>query len=342
MLRRPLRPLTPLFVRSPERLERAVAPFPLGPASRERVRAIVRTFIRGYNTVVRADHPWHARAALEATDAYHRPFAYEGACMGFGAWAVMALRGHAAFEPLMVRGLNPATVYQNYVGFGWWLGMWHGRRPATLARIADRLDHRYRLLVYEGIGFQRGFTGVGAPHRTAVFAVHPSAARHVCYQGYGRSLWFVHMDRLDGAHATIARLPAAYRGDCYSGLGLGCAFSRLDRVRLVAETARAVPAPYRPDFLQGAAFGWEARYRADPALFTELTADAGHALRDRITASLRAVHQVRDDLTAHRPPPPDFYQAWRAATRQVLLHTAPTVPETTPTDHPPHRIGRQR
>ncbi|MGP4024116.1 DUF1702 family protein [Actinomadura sp. 3N407] len=301
---------------------------------------MVRTFLLGYNAVARSRHPQHVQPELDRVEPYHRPFAYEGACMGFGPWAVMALKGYGSFEPLMVKGLAPRTVYQNYVGLGWWLGMWYSRRPARLAQVAGQFDYRYRLLVYEGLGFRSGFLRGGAPDATAPFLRHGPVARHVCYQGYGRSLWFVFMDDLDGAHAAITRLPENVRGDCYSGLGLGCAFSRLDRPGLAVETAARIPDAYRPDFLQGAAFGWEARRLADPVYFLELTGTQPEELRAYIRGAVETVHSVRDRLIddGWRQY---FYQMWRRETRSATC-PPPEPAATSSTQHPRHPDVEQR
>jgi enediyne biosynthesis protein E3 len=307
-----------LFVVSPRRLEAPMASFEVRtPWKRERIRRIGAAFLRGYNALVRAEDPAEIHAALADLPRFYRPFAYEGAAMGFGPWSWLHARGYEDFEPVVGR-LSPETLYQNYVGLGWWLGLRFGGRAAPIARIADALDHRFRLLVYEGIGFRHGFLRHRRARPERAFRGFAPDARHVCYQGYGRSLWFVYMDSLEHALATAAPLDPAYHGDCVSGIGLGVAYSLLDRIESFADVAARVPETWRPDFLQGAAFGWEARARADRRLFDVHAERLAADDRARVDASLRAVHDARAELEAEGRDE-SFYEAWRRRTRAVLL-----------------------
>lgn len=284
----------------PERLDPRIDAFPVADEwSRERVRTIVRAFLAGYNAMATGDD---VHRVLSRVDPYFRAFGYEGAAMGFGPWALRRRVGYDAFEAT-VEQLSPATVYQNYVGWGWWLGLWYRARPTALARRVDRLHPRYRLLVYEGIGFRAGFMSGGDPRVLRRFA--RDDARHVAHQGFGRSLWFSRMGDPEGAGRVIDALPVDVRGDAYSGLGLGVAYSWLDRVEELPAIAARVPAAHRDDFMQGAAFGWEARKRSSPELFDRLTAG--------LPAASRAVALVREAGAGVSD-----YQAWRAATRAAM------------------------
>jgi enediyne biosynthesis protein E3 len=237
--------------------------------------------------------------------------------MGFGPWAYLNGRRLGDFDAVM-GAFHPATVYQNYVGLGWWLATRPVlARPRATAAVAGQLHHRFRLLPYEGIGFRAGFLGAGRTTVTRTFAAHGRDRTHVCFQGYGRSLWFVCMGDLGRAAALIGALPAGVRGDCWSGLGLGYAYSWLDRADALDSVIAAVPLGARPDFRQGAAFGWEARQLADRQLFDSLTGRLDPALRDYIAASLAAVARTRDDLD-ERGVRDSYYQAWRAGTRERL------------------------
>jgi enediyne biosynthesis protein E3 len=312
------RRLRRLFVAGPRRLEAPAASFEVRePWKRERIRRIAAAFLRGYNALVRADDPAEIHPVLRAVPRFYRPFAYEGAAMGFGPWSWIHRRGYGEFETVF-GALSPATLYQSYVGLGWWLGMRFGGRPGPIARVADSLDHRYRLIVYEGIGFRHGFLRQRRAQPERAFRAFAPAARHVCYQGYGRSLWFVYMDALDVAFAAIDRLDPEYHGDCSSGVGLGVAYSLLDRIESFDDVAACVPPAWLPDFLQGAAFGWEARRRADPQLFELHAARLPAPARARVDACVAIVHEARARLEAEGVRD-SFYQAWRARTRDELL-----------------------
>jgi hypothetical protein len=211
---------------------------------------------------------------------------------------------------------SPQTVYQNYVGLGWWLA--HVRRVSRprLQRQAASLDPVYRLLVFEGAGFRAGLFAAGHPDALAPFGRLPPAPGHVAAQGFGRSLWFSHMGRLDAALAVVERLAARHHSDAVSGLGVACAYSWLDRAELFPELLATVPRAWRPSFLQGAAFGWEARSRADHVLFKRLLAKLPSAEYAGVHHALAIVHSAKRRLD--RVGPPDFYEAWRAATRECL------------------------
>jgi hypothetical protein len=321
--RRLRRPLRRLVVQPPDRFDRLVAAFSITEAwKRQRVRDIVRAFLTGYNAMACADAPAAVHAALAGLDDYHRPFGYEGAAMGFGPWALVHGRSLEDVEREMA-AFSPRTVYQNYVGLGWWLAMRHRLRPRRLPAVAERLDHRYRLLVFEGIGFRAGFLSGGDERVTRAFARLGVHGAHVAHQGFGRSLWFTCMDDLGAALRLVGRLPAAHAGDCVSGLGLGCAYSLLDRAAGLPDVLAGVPSGWRPDFLQGAAFGWEARQLADPALFERMVARAP-AVRPLVGRALEAVHRAAGDLEAAGCRD-GFYQRWRHATRARLAGAAPEV-----------------
>jgi hypothetical protein len=306
-----------VFRRDPRRMDPVIERFSLSDAwQRERVRTIVRSFLTGYNAAVMAGSLTDVHDRLAHIPDFYRPFGYEGAAMGYGPWALLNRRRLGDFEEL-VGALAPHTVYQNYVGLGWWLAMRpRVARPATGDVLAG-LDHHYRLLPMEGLGFRTGFLSAGSAAATRGFARYDADARHVCFQGFGRSLWFVHMGQPAAARAVVDRLDPAYRGDCYSGMGLGFAYSWLDRADRFAAMLAQVPEPYAADFCQGAAFGWEARQLADRPLFERLVDTLAADEQSRIHRSVRLVHRARQDLDGQGRHA-SFYQEWRHRTRQLV------------------------
>jgi hypothetical protein len=313
---RVLAPLLPLVKQDPASLRPVIDAFAVADDwSRQRVIDIVESFLRGYNTMAGAREPAAAYAELAAVEAFMRPFAYEGAAMGYGAWALVNGRRLRGFEPT-VNGCCPQTVYQNYVGLGWWLSiLYRGRRRGFLRRVGE-LDPVYRLLAVEGAAFRAGFLAGGDRSALDRFRRMPDPARHVAHQGFGRSLWFSRMGRVDAVLDVIGGLPVEFRGDAVSGLGLACAFSWFDRVTIFPELLEGVPEERRLDFLQGAVFGWEARHRADRPLFEAGVKALPPAQRGAIYEGLAAVHAGRRGLEAQLTPA--FYEAWRAETRDRL------------------------
>ena len=313
---RPLAPLLPLVRQDPGSMRPLIESFPVADDwSRQRVIDIVEAFLRGYNTMAGAREPASAYEELVAVAPFFRPFAHEGAAMGYGAWALVNGRRLRGFEQT-VNGHSPQTVYQNYVGLGWWLAiLYRGRRRGFLRRV-DELDPVYRLLAVEGAAFRAGFLAGGDPAALARFRRMPDAAVHVAHQGFGRSLWFSRMGRVDAVLKVIGGLPARFRGDAVSGLGLACAFSWFDRVGVFPQLLDGVPEDRRLDFLQGAVFGWEARHRADRPLFEDAVSGLPAGQRNAIYDGLAAVHAGRRGLETQLPPA--FYEAWRAETRGRL------------------------
>jgi len=303
--------------RDPGRFASLLDSFSLRDAwQRERTSNVLAAFLAGYNGFAKADDPARVHDDLAGIERYYRPFGYEGAGMGFGPWAYLTGHGYQDFDAVMT-GFHAPTVYQNYVGLGWWLAT---RPPVTKPRtsgVTAALQVHFRLLPYEGMGFRAGFLGAGRTAVTRRFARTGPAAAHVCHQGYGRSLWFVCMGDLARARALIAALPETVHGDCYSGLGLGFAYSWLDRADQLTRVLGEVPDGHRASFLQGAAFGWEARQLADRPLFDELVALVEPWQQAHIAASLAAVAAARNDLDA-RGETESFYQLWRAETHRRL------------------------
>ncbi len=302
------------FIQDPRRFEPLISRFPVADAfSGRRVRDIVTSFLIGYNAFASAGDTDSSLASLMRLAPYFRPFAYEGAAMGFGPWALRHRRPLASFEAVFGR-LSPATVYQNYVGLGWWLARRRGLGRST-TRLVAGLDPRYQLLVYEGIGFSAGFRSGGRSRALRRLRSFGEPAEHVAHQGFGRSLWFVHMGNLEAAIAAAGALPERFCGDAISGLGLGCAYSWFDRVGEFWEIAAVTSPEQRPDFLQGASFGWEARKRADQELFASRMQTLPAGRRTLIEQAVDTVHRASHELD---PTNPSFYQSWRRRTAELI------------------------
>lgn len=319
-----------LCVQDPEFLAKVTATFAFAD-ERSAIRTvnIANTFLAGYNLLASGGGPAHVAAEARGRDRYLRPFFYEGAAMGFGPYAMHRRLPPGYFE-VFASALSPTTLYQNYVGYGWWLATMRGRFPRRIAAIVSCLDFRYRLLCYEGVGFRDGFMAAGRPRQFTGLPAGESPAKHLWYQGYGRSLWFVYMGDLDSAIRVAVGLPAAYLGDAVSGLGTAIAFSWLDQIDRLHKLHRTVPAALRPEFEQGLSFGWEARQLSDRSLFDQHVGRLDPSSQARVNRMVEDVQLVRDRLlrAAHVP---DFYNTWRRLVVQLRRETSPLfTPEASP------------
>lgn len=289
-----------------------------------RTSEIASTFLAGYNVLAAGQGPETVRSGSADVPRYLRPFFYEGAAMGFGPFSWHTGCGLGAFESFAGQ-LSPATVYQNYVGLGWWLGTMYGWRPRRIARIVSQLDFRYRLLCYEGMGFRDGFLSAG--RRATPRGVHGQdvPAAHVWYQGYGRSLWFVYMGDMAGAVRAARAVRPDYVRDCVSGLGLGVAFSYLDRIADLEQSCHQVPPHLLAEFEQGLSFGWEARQLADRELFDRHAAALPPEARARVEGAVTDVQRVRDGLLRDSDEA-GFYARWRRGLVAIRRAAPPLFP----------------
>jgi hypothetical protein len=320
-----------MTVKKPGYLGRFTAGFHFaGQAAAQRTTDIASTFLAGYNVLAAGGTQSQVRSQADSVPRYLLPFFYEGAAMGFGPFCWNTGCRYGDFESF-ANGLSPATLYQNYVGFGWWLGTIYHRRPRRIARIVSGLDFRYRQLCYEGMGFRSGFLSAGRQVSATDIQRGDVPATRMWYQGYGRSLWFVYMGDIAAAVRAAIAVGSPQVNDCVSGLGLGVAFSYLDRIADLEHISRGIPAELLADFEQGLSFGWEARQLADRDLFDRYTAQLSGELRARVDECVADVHLVRDDLLRDGVEG-DFYNQWRQGVAEIRRARTPLFP--------PARIAR--
>ena len=314
-----------MTVKKPGYLRRFTAGFHFGDqAAAERTTDIASTFLAGYNVLAAGGSQSQVRSRADSVPRYFLPFFYEGAAMGFGPFSWNTGCGYSAFESF-ANDLSPTTLYQNYVGFGWWLGTIYHRRSWRIARIISSLDFKYRQLCYEGIGFRSGFLSAGRQVTATDIPRGDTPATQAWYQGYGRSLWFVYMGDIAAAVRAVTAIGPSQVNDCVSGLGLGVAFSYLDRIADLEHISREIPAELRADFEQGLSFGWEARQLADPDLFGRYTALLSPELRARVDECVADVHLVRDHLLSDGVET-DFYNQWRRGVAEIRRASAALFP----------------
>lgn len=282
------------------------------PQIQNRLENIGRYFLQGYHAALEdKDHDALAQQ-LEQVALEQRGFAYEGAAM-----ALVLLDGlfprKQRFQKFL-SGAGKHHIYMVYVGAGWAYARlpWLRRR---VERAIRKFDPVLRWLVIDGFGFHQGyFHWPTAVHSSKThFSEH---ARHVFYQGLGRSLWFVHGANAFEISRTIQTFEPQYRADAWSGVGLACAYAGGLSISAIEELCRYA-GRCKPALAQGAAFAAKTRLLAgNPAAHTEVAcatlcgmpAESAAALCDETLA-----------LVDQSQPCP--YQQWRELLqRSLLLH----------------------
>jgi enediyne biosynthesis protein E3 len=146
-----------------------------------------------------------------------------------------------------------------HVGAGWacarlaWL-RWR------IEKFICKFDPVLRWLVLDGYGFHVGYFHFNIPQSTAVNGLSADA-RHVFYQGFGRSLWFVHGCDFHQIATTISGFPEIYQRDAWSGIGLACAYAGGARSAEM-DDAISLAGCCSSALAQGAAFAAKARQLA--------------------------------------------------------------------------------
>jgi hypothetical protein len=218
----------------------------------QRVREIFTAFFGGFNAMLAGREISEARAACESFSPLLRPFAHEGAAMGYPFKAVFSPKYRMQDFSDVMRSLSPDYFLMHYIGLGFWCGMVYRLWPSRVRRVADGLSPFYKYLCYDGFGFKLGlFHYLKNPGVVETFLHFNDYARQACFQGFGRSLWFLFMDAPDLIKQHIASLDRQYAGDCYSGLGLAVAFTQIDDLSSAFKLSDSVEPQYRADYFLG-------------------------------------------------------------------------------------------
>jgi enediyne biosynthesis protein E3 len=276
-------------------------------AIQNRLENVGRVFLRGYHAALNAGGTAALARELEQVALEQRGFAYEGAAM-----ALMLLDGLFPGRRLrqFLNGPASAHVYMVHVGAGWACARlpWLRRR---IERAISKFHPVLGWLVIDGFGFHQGyFHWPRAANPPAHFSDH---AKHVYYQGLGRSLWFVRGADPLNISRTVAAFGPQYQADAWSGVGLACAYAGGLSV-LGIEELRGYAGNFRGALAQGAAFAAGARLRAgNPAAHTEAACAVLCEISARQAASLCDETFARIDLL--RPCP---YQHWRELLQEAV------------------------
>ncbi|MFC9775768.1 DUF1702 family protein [Paenibacillus chitinolyticus] len=280
---------------------------------------ILRAFLSGSNWALKPVLPMSGlRAKLDNRfEPFYKGFAYEGAGMGLGVKSALFPSRGRRFEAY-IHQLSPGYLYQYYVGLGWYLMIRHGFRYGGYKRWIKQLHPRYAPIVFDGAGFKTAlFHYKKNKQIIQKFRHFPFSYQRVCYQGFGRCLWFLTEFDLQKTAAELENLPAEFRHDAYSGVGLAAAYSFFDQLAFAAHADKQIPEQYRPAFRQGLAFGWEARRLQDPVYWDEQLERYTYPVILKVTGFVDRVHEAvqllgEDDTEA------DYYLRWMDTVRSLL------------------------
>ncbi|HEY2236909.1 MAG TPA: DUF1702 family protein [Candidatus Angelobacter sp.] len=269
---------------------------------RDRLEYVGTIFLLGYHAALQENEQQALSNRLEQVAAEYRGFAFEGAAMGL-AFRDAMVPGSSRL-PEFIAGAGKRHIYMLQVGAGWAYARvpWLRWRIETVLR---NFDPVLRWLVLDGYGFHQGYFHFSARLNSAVNRLSADA-RHIFYQGFGRSLWFVHGCDFHQIGITISGFPPIYQGDAWSGIGLACAYAG-GVPTAEMENAISLAGCFTSALAQGAAFAAKARQLAgNETPHTEQACIVLAGINAECAALLcdRALAQI----TRNSPSP---YQQWR-------------------------------
>ncbi|UFJ42434.1 DUF1702 family protein [Brevibacillus humidisoli] len=285
----------------------------------ERFAIVLQAFFTGYNSGLRTElSVREIRTELDQRfDPFYRGFAYEGLGMGLAARSDVIRKGRLTFE-YDIRQIDPGYIYQYYVGLGWWLHTRYRYRSEKYRRRLAVLHPHFALIIYDGVGFKTGlFHKADITMAIDRFSRFAPDEQRVCWQGFGRSLWFLNQFDSEQTVQAVGRLPSSVRADVYSGVGLAIAYSAFDYPDWPAHARSLVEPVYHPAFDQGLAFGWETRRLQNRPYYQQMLAGYPAGLPEQIEQMVAAVHTARQrvsEITSSEL----FYSRWIDETRRLL------------------------
>jgi hypothetical protein len=201
-----------------------------------------------------------------------------------------------------------------HVGAGWAYARlpWLRRR---IERVIRKLHPVLRWLVIDGYGFHEGYFRFQSRFRSGHSTLsHLSIeARHVFYQGLGRSLWFVNGANVQKISASIAGFPLLYHSDAWSGVGLACAYAGGMEQSAITEL-HCQAGMHAPALAQGAAFAAKARqFAGNPTKHTDIACAVLCQMRAEEAA--RLCDETFSQIDMLHPCP---YQHWRELVQKRL------------------------
>jgi enediyne biosynthesis protein E3 len=223
----------------------------------DRLEHVGTIFLLGYHAALQEKETETLASRLEQVASAYRGFAYEGAAMGLALRDGMFPGSNRLIE--FIASAGKRHIYMLHVGAGWACA----RLPWLRWRIEKficKFDPVLRWLVLDGYGFHVGYFHFNTPPNPAQDRLSPNA-RHAFYQGFGRSLWFVHGCDFYQIATTISGFPEIYQRDAWSGIGLACAYAGGARSAEM-DDAISLAGCCSSALAQGAAFAAKARQLA--------------------------------------------------------------------------------
>ncbi|MCP4593695.1 MAG: DUF1702 family protein [bacterium] len=278
-----------------------------------RVSGILSSFAGGFNAMITGPRWSSWQSFCDSLPMLYRPFAHEGAAMGFVPRSFLGARPEV-FEDRVVKP-RPEMRYLYYVGLGFWSGM-RDHSPSRIARMVSGLDPLHGTLCYDGYGFKHGFFDyLRDPGVVAKFEALEGYGTNAAYQGLGRAFWFLFMDDHAALIEHISGLGDRGR-DVAGGLGLAAVFVNPDRLEVARQLGMKLPAQWHDDFHLGLCFGLKARSLTDGEMFEQglerLEQGVGEAVRAGVRECDRIELQVRADGAV------DGYRRWRSLVAQWM------------------------
>ena len=283
------------------------------PEVQDRLEHVGAMFLVGYHAALQERDLEMLSNRLEQVALEFRGFAYEGAAMALALLDAITRRSSRLAE--FMAGPGKHHIYMLHVGAGWAYARlpWLRRRIET---VTQEFDPVLRRLMLDGYGFHQGYFHFKKP-LGATLSRLSLGARHVFYQGLGRSLWFVHGCDPHQISKTISSFPVLYQCDAWSGIGLACAYAGGAEASDLQELLSAADR-FDSDLAQGAAFAAKARQLAgNEAAHTEqaCAAFAGVTTQQAATLCDRALTQVNTDSSSP-------YQQWRELVQNYFAQNA--------------------
>ena len=306
------------FLRNPNRINLKKFGFKLTTQQHEqRVKDILTAFFGGFNAMLSQKRLSDVRSACDKFSPLLRPFAHEGAAMGFPFKALFSRKYKVRNFTQTMETLSVEYFLMYQIGIGFWCGMVYRSFPHLVKRTADHLHPFYKHLCYDGFGFKLGlFHYLKDPNSLSVFFKFEGYSRHVCFQGFGRSLWFIFMDSPQLIKGSIARLSATYRGDCYSGLGLAVTFTNMDDLRASFEFSDEIESQYLVDYFLGMTIALYTRREIDADYLNECLNKLESWQKSIALAGLRSCDERFTDVAARFSK--GQYEEWRKSVAEDL------------------------
>jgi hypothetical protein len=276
------------------------------PVDVDRVNTLLQSFAGGFNAMIAQPSASAWQCYCDSLPVLYRPFAHEGAAMGYTLRHLFRYRA-GDFEEGLVK-IHPEFRYLYYVGLGFWSGM-RNHAARKVLRIADGLDPLHGYLCYDGYGFKHAFFDYPKdPDALRRLEVLGGYATNAAYQGVGRAFFFLYMSRPELLVEHIGRL-GGHAVDAAAGVGLAAIFVNPDRLEVARRLATELPAEWHDHFHLGMCFGLKARSINDMEQFERDMDGVDTPVREAIQASVRECDRV--ELLVRSEDSPDGYRIWR-------------------------------